>query len=270
MIGVIGCGNMANAIVKGYHSKNSQKKFLTFDPTAEKSKDLASAVKGESAHSLNDLKKASTVIIACKPQQFSQLVTDLKNADVNFSNTHVISIMAAMPLEQIKKSLACDKVTRVMPNTPIFLGEGMSLLLHSTDVSKDDRVFVKDFFSACGEVAEIEDEKTFNQITTVSGSGPAYVFLFAQTMVNQLIKWGLEEEKARKITIQLFKGSSDLMKEKAGESLDQLISQVTSKGGVTIEAVNSFKENNLSEITSMALKQAEKRSDEMIKELSSI
>lgn len=266
MIGIIGCGNMANAIVKGHHSKISSTKFITFDPTKEKSETLATSVGGKSANSLSDLNEASHIIIACKPQQFSQLSKDLADYKVNFSQKHVISIMAAMPLENIVKGLNCPKVTRVMPNTPIFLGEGMSLLLHSEDVSESERNFVQEFFSTCGEVADIKDEKTFNQVTAVSGSGPAYVFLFAKTMVDQLVNWGLKEDKARKIVIQLFKGSSDLMKERSDESLDDLIAQVTSKGGVTIEAVNSYKESGLSNISSKALKQAEKRSYEMIKE----
>ena len=104
-------------------------------------------------------------------------------------------------------------------------------------------------------------------MTTVSGSGPAYVFLFAETMANKLTDWGVDVNEAKRIAIELFIGSSELMKNQQDLSLSELIAKVTSKGGVTIEAVNSFKESEINSITSKALDAAYKRSIEIEKDL---
>ena len=154
-----------------------------------------------------------------------------------------------------------------MPNTPAFLGEGISLLLHSEKVSKEERDFVSTFFQACGKTFTLEDEEIFDKVTTVSGSGPAYVYLFAKTMRDKLTSWGLDEKTAREIVVQLFIGSSHLMDDASDETLDELIAKVTSKGGVTIEAVRSYQQDDLGELTSKALDSAYARSNEIVKEI---
>jgi len=266
MIGVIGCGNMAQAIVKGCHKKNPKLQFLTFNPTHEKSEELAQAVGGRALKDLAEVSAVDSIMIACKPQHLNKLSEDLKKSGVSLEDKYVISILAATPIETLKDKLGAKRITRVMPNTPAFVGKGMSLLIHSKEVKNEDKELVSKVFKACGKIADMPNETIFDQVTTVSGSGPAYVFLFAQTMAEKLVSWGLEADLAKEIAIQLFCGSSELMSEQSNESLQELIDKVTSKGGVTIEAVRSYQKNNLKDLTSTALDAAFARSEEMRKE----
>lgn len=263
MIGVIGCGNMAQAIVKGYYKNNNSVEFLTYTPSFTRADELAREVNGAAAKELGELKRADSIVIACKPQQLDSLCESIKSAGLDLSHKHIISILAATPIESLKLKLAVSQVTRVMPNTPSLVGKGMSLLIHSIEVTDQQKDLVSDFFTSCGEVALMPNELTFDQVTTVSGSGPAYVFLFAQTMADKLVSWGVAEDEAKKIVIQLFCGSSELMKDQSENTLSELVDKVTSKGGVTIEAVKSYQADKLDQITSKALDAAFKRSEEM-------
>lgn len=265
MIGIIGCGNMAQAIVKGYHQSDSRVKFLTYTPSTTRAKELAKQVNGKFTETLDDFARVETIVIACKPQQFKELAQNLSHIDL--SQKHIISIMAAVSFEQIEQQLKTKKVTRVMPNTPALLGKGVSLVLHGADVNSTQRDLVQSFFSSCGLVAQMENETQFDQVTVVSGSGPAYVFYFAKTMCDQLEKWGLEPKLAKEVVINLFSGSSELMNERKELNLSELIDQVTSKGGVTIEAIKSYQQDRLDLLTQNALDKAYLRSQELKKEM---
>lgn len=269
MIGVIGCGNMAQAIVNGYHQKDSKVKFMTYTPSFTRADELARAVKGKAVKELSELTIAKTIVLACKPQQLNDLSHMVKNSDLNLKEKHIISILAATPIEALKNKLGAQKISRVMPNTPALIGEGVSLVIHSKEVTHKDKELVNKFFSACGEVQELKTEELFEKVTTVSGSGPAYVFLFAEALLTKLLNWGLNQEQARNIVNQLFIGSSHLMKNQKQDSLNEMIDKVTSKGGVTIEAINAFKKVGLSDITSSALDQAYARSMEIEREIKS-
>ncbi len=268
MLAVLGCGNMATAIVEGYYRKHQKGDFLTFTPDEKDAIRLAEKVKGRQITDLKEIEKADQVMVACKPQHFASLCKMIGEAGVDLSSKHIISIMAAVPAEIVADKLGCKKVTRVMPNTPCFVGEGMCLLLHTEAVSDQDKSFVETFFQACGKTINISSEKLFDQVTTVSGSGPAYVFQFAQAMSQQLQSWGLPQDESEMIVTQLFKGSSHLMEEEKDTPLQTLIDRVTSKKGVTIEAVEKFREKDLEGTTSEALLKAAARSIELTKEVS--
>jgi pyrroline-5-carboxylate reductase len=267
MIGVIGCGNMASAIVKGFHSADKSQKFKTYDLDFEKAKLLASELKGEAVESLDGLDDVDHILIACKPQHFEGLVKNLKQSKLTLQSKHFISIMAAISISKIEKELESQNITRVMPNMPAQFGKGVTLLMHHTGVKSHSKDLVKRFFDACGVAVEIQSEEVFDKTTVVTGSGPAYVYLFAKTMCDELETYGVSGNDARLMVNQLFVGSSELMSQKDND-LQELIDQVTSKGGVTIEAVNSYKENDIFGMTKKALKKAYMRSIEMTKSFS--
>lgn len=268
MIGVIGCGNMASAIVVGIHGGFSDLKFLTYNPTKSKAIDLAAKVKGEVVSSLDELKSAEYFLIGVKPQVFNELAAQLQESGINLKEKHVISMMASISIEAIQNKLGVTKVTRVMPNTPIFYGKGVSLLMHSEEVSSDEKNKINNYFKACSEVYEMPNEKSFDEVTTVTGSGPAYVYLFAQSFVEKLKTFGIEEKIAQQMVTGLFDGSALLMRENMDNSLQSMIDKVTSKGGVTIEAVKKYREHDIEKITSSALDEAIKRSSELSKDFS--
>ncbi len=260
MIGVIGCGNMASAIVKGFHQFDPDQKFITYTPTETRAIELANAVKGTHTKNLIELQAAKHLIIGCKPQQFDQLIDDLKKINYSINQQHIISIMAAINLESLTKKLQTNNISRVMPNTPSLIGVGHSLILHHQSVNKANQHFTKLFFNACGTVSELTNETLFNQATTISGSGPAYFFLFAKTLTDKLIHFGMEPKEAQSIVAQTMLGSARLIQDQSELSLSELIDQVTSKGGVTIEAIKCYQDKQLEQITNQALESAYQRS----------
>lgn len=268
MIGVIGCGNMASAIVMGIHSGYQSLKFLTYNPTKSKAIDLAAKVKGEVVSSLDELDNVEYLLIGVKPQKFDELAAQLLASNIDLSKKHIISMMASISIEAIKKKLNVSNITRIMPNTPIFYGKGVSLIMHSDEISSHKKEELNKYFKACSDVYEMQTEKIFDEVTTVTGSGPAYVYLFAQTFVEKLKSFGIDEKLSQQMVTGLFEGSATLMKENVDESLQKMIDQVTSKGGVTIEAVKNYRENNINGLTSNAIDQAIIRSNELTADFS--
>lgn len=266
MIGVIGCGNMASAIVKGIHRKFQEIDFFTYTPSFTRAQALADSVRGKAVKELSDLKDCETLIIACKPQQFKELSHNLRES-LQLQGKHIVSIMAAVPAETIRLELKTEMVTRVMPNTPSLVGEGVSLVYHLSAVSLESREKIAKYFSACSSVHSVKNEGLFDQITTVTGSGPAYVYYFAKTLSDALMSWGVSENEAHKMVTQLFKGATQLMEANSNRPLSELIDEVTSKGGVTIEAINVYQQQGLDKITNAALEAACKRSEKLKKGL---
>lgn len=264
MIGVLGCGNMAGAIVKGIHQHFPDIKFLTYTPSEVRAIKLAKEVNGEVIKDLEVLNQCEVVFIGCKPQQFSELSDKIRGIIKN-KNIHFVSMMAAIDLETLSRKLGVNKVSRIMPNTPILFGDGVTLMIHHPSVVEDQKSFLENLFNKVGSLYLIEDESRFDKVMTVTGSGPAYVFLFAKTLIDKLISWGIDEKSAKEMTIGMFSGSVEMMKNST-QDLSTLISQVTSKGGTTIEAIRIYEENKLDLITSVALEAALNRSGQLTKE----
>ena len=271
MIGVIGCGNMASAIVSGIHEVFGDEKFVTYTPSFTRAHELAEKVDGKAVKELKGLAECEYLLIGCKPQQFSDLAANLVKDVVNLKDKYIISMMAAVSVESIEKKLGSAHITRVMPNTPIRHGEGISLLLHSKAALSQKKIevsHVTKLFEACSQVFTMDDEVQFDKVTTISGSGPAYIFYLAEVMAQTLKSWGMNEEEGTKLAIQLMKGSVKLMENRGESSLSELVDQVTSKKGVTIEAVEVLKKQGLSDLVNKALGAAYSRSVEMTKDFS--
>jgi pyrroline-5-carboxylate reductase len=259
IIGVIGCGNMSSSIVEGIHNVYPNIQFKTFTPSQTKAILLAEKVNGTFVKTLDDLNDCDLIFIGCKPQQFNDLTQNLISSSLNLDK-HFVSMMAATPFYTLKEKLPKASFTRVMPNTPITLGAGITLMLNEKHITPKQEALTLKLFSACSQVHMMDSEMMLDQVTTVSGCGPAYVFLFAKYFCDELICFGINEDDARAMVVELFKGSALLMESSKEHSLETLISNVTSKGGVTIEAINTYKKMGLSDITHKALKAAYKRS----------
>lgn len=262
MIGVLGCGNMASAIVTGIYSQFREEKFLTYTPSFIRAEELALKVNGKATKNLADFNQCEILIIGCKPQQFSELARNLQG-EVDLTNKMIISIMAAVSSSSIAEKLGSVSITRVMPNTPSFVNEGVSLIYHAPQVEESLQRKAEAYFAACSQIHVLATEELFDKVTVVTGSGPAYVYFFAKTLVDNLINWGVPSQEARAMVTKLFQGSTALMKDRQDKSLGELIDEVTSKGGVTIEAINTFQEENLPSISEKALNAAWKKSQEL-------
>lgn len=269
MIGVIGCGNMASAIVTGMHKAYPNTEFVTYTPTFTRAQELAHKVGGKAVHELSELATCEYLLIGCKPQQFADLAKNLKQDLPELESKYIISMMAAVSLNSIEKHLGSASITRVMPNTPIGVGEGISLLLHSGPAKKnlpDEVEYVSNLFEGCSQVYEMQSEEQFDKVTTISGSGPAYIFYLAELLADNLTQWGMDNIQATELSIKLIKGSVELMANRGEASLSDLVDQVTSKKGVTIEAIEVFRNQGLPQLVAKALAAAYSRSTEISKE----
>jgi pyrroline-5-carboxylate reductase len=257
---------MAQAIVKHVHKKDTSINFVTYTPSFTRAKELADVVKGKAVKDLNELQDITFFLIACKPQQFKELAIKLQPLLNN--DSHVVSIMAAVGIDSISRLLGTKNVTRVMPNTPTAVGEGVSLIYHAQAVPLAKANNVISFFELCSEVIPVVDDMEMDLATVVAGSGPAYLYEFARGMADYLEVKGIDKDRSKAIVDQLFLGSSALMKQST-QTYQQLIDAVTSKGGVTIEAVETYRKMKLSGITENALDAALERSEEITRAINS-
>ena len=256
-IGVIGGGNMGFAYVQSILNAKITNSVVVFEPF-EGRREFLSKTEGIELHSSLDesLSELDLIILAVKPQMFSEVGGEAKS----FLNTDqiVVSIMAGISIEEIATTLGVDKVVRAMPNTPCQLGVGVTgYFCHG--ISSQEKEFVESVFATNGLSVEMEAEVKLNEVTAISGSGPAYFFTILKHMIDTGVEMGLNETQAKQLVLGTMKGSFELV-EASDKPLEELISAVKSKGGTTEAALNSFADNKLNEVIGKGLKAARDRS----------
>ena len=241
-IAFLGCGNMASAVAEGIKRHYQSAKILTYTPSKTKAEALAKKVDGQVYESLQCVEEADFTVIGCKPYQFNELSASLKEFDL--SKTCFVSIMAGVELNSIEKKLGTDRVIRLMPSMAMQNDEGISLIKGSSFVY------------------EAESEDQFDKLTVITASGPAFVYYLIQSFYHKLKDWGLDEAMAKKLSTKVFSGATTALS-LSEDTIDDHISKVTSKKGMTIEGLNSFSENEVAQKISEGLEQAFKRSQEI-------
>ena len=176
----------------------------------------------------------------------------------------IISIMAGIKKNAIKNSfgLSAVKVARCMPNLPCSIGSGViGVDMSDFNNNIDDVEFISNVFNCIGTVLSI-DESKMDAVTAISGSGPAYVFMFIESLVDAGVKYGLSRNEAKILAVQTLIGSAEMV-ERDEQPISELIGQVCSKGGTTIEAVKSLEDNNFRKVIEDAVSACVKRSKEL-------
>ncbi|MFZ4714366.1 MAG: pyrroline-5-carboxylate reductase family protein [Bacteriovoracaceae bacterium] len=260
---ILGCGNMAQALTLGFHQreKNPSFSFFFYTPSGVKAKFLAEKTGGLQITELKELSQYDFVMIACKPQQFKELSISLQGK--LSPQSVVVSIMAGISVEGLKRDLGHSKIIRVMPNTPSLIGEGSNLVYYSKEILSQEKLDLEHFLKAEFAPHVFQNEEQVNQVTGVIASGPAYVFEFARIMVDYLqIQCQISSSESNLLVKELFLGSAHLMMN-SETSLEELRNQVTSKGGVTFAALESFRQAKLSGIFSDAFQKAYERNKEL-------
>lgn len=255
-LGVIGAGNMAKAIVSGVVKSG------LFKPETIAVSDPNSDIGIDGVVNLKDNRKlvetCEFLLFAVKPQIFKQINHDF----IECKSKAVISIMAGLTTNYLKTVIPpSTSVIRVMPNTPCMVGSGMSCIA-ANDKDSESVEIVKEIFASVGEVTVL-DESLFDAVTSLSGSGPAYVYLFIDGMIKSGVKSGLPYAEARKMAYATARGAAEMVAINANKTLDDLTEAVCSKGGTTIEAVKKFKEQSLEKIIDDAMIACKNRSEEL-------
>ncbi len=258
-LGVIGGGFMAHAFVKG----------VVGGDYIEEDRIIVSSRSAESLEKFKEFEIKTTtdnafvadncefLLLAVKPQVFATVAEDIKNSSVK----KVISIMAAITISDIKSAFNGEvSVCRCMPNTPCTVREG-AIGADMSEFTLKDKAFLNGLFACLGEVVEVEEQK-LHAVTGISGSGPVYVYSFIKALKNAGVKNGLTEAEALKLSVQTVYGAVAMI-EDAGESLDELIAHVCSKGGTTVEAMKSFEEDDFAGSVARAVNASVRRSKEL-------
>lgn len=257
MIGFIGGGNMAEALIKGI--ANSEDRVIVSEPREERRQFLADTY-GVTATASNCevAEKADIIILAVKPQNMAAVLDEITDT-VSASKT-VVSIAAGITLSFLQTRLKTTNLIRVMPNAPSLALAGMSVLSYARRLPEKTAVAVTEIFSAVGRVLVLPEDQ-INTVTALSGSGPAFFALFAEAMISSGEKMGLAKEDAELLAIQTLIGTAALLKK--GISPQDLRRAVTSPGGTTAAGIKTFEENNLYGLVENALASARDRAVEL-------
>jgi len=184
---------------------------------------------------------ADVVLIALKPQEFDKAASSF---GPSLGDATAISIMAGVTLSKLSSALGTQNVVRAMPNTPAQIGEGMTGWTALSAVSEAGRAGARAVFGSMGKEAFVPEEKYLDMVTAVSGSGPAYVFLFIEALVDAGVHVGLPRDLATTMALQTVLGSARYM-EHAGRHPAELKNQVTSPAGTTADALRELEGHGL-------------------------
>jgi pyrroline-5-carboxylate reductase len=190
------------------------------------------------------------VILAVKPQVLTEVMKGIQGQLK--TEQLVLSIIAGKSIQSISAGLDHNCIVRSMPNTPSQIGKGMTVWTATSQVTAQQREWSGSILGAMGIQILVDDEKYLDMATAISGSGPAYVFLFVESLVEAAIKLGFTPEVAQKLVIQTLDGACDLLQQ-SGKSPQELRKMVTSPGGTTAEAIATFETSNFSEIIAKAV-----------------
>ena len=261
-IAFIGVGNMANAIIGGLlRSKAADCPHLILSdrfpekcaPYTERGAILASSP-AEAA------KAADCVVLAVKPQNFSEVLSELGDVE-GIEKKLVVTIAAGITVDTVKTALRGAPVVRVLPNTPMLIGMGVSGICRAPDVAPADFAFVRAMFEASGSVTVI-DEAEMNRIISVTSSSPAYVFAFIDAICKGASAQGLDGDTLLTAVCDMVIGSATLLRD-GGISPAEQISRVTSKGGTTERAMAVLSERDMVGMVKEAMEACTRRADEL-------
>ena len=264
-IAMIGCGKMAEALADGLQAELPGLSLCAADVNRHRAL-LFQERFGASVHeSARDaVRGADLVLLACKPQNIAAVGKELcGHID---SETVVLSILAGTPLSVLSGSLGVARVVRSMPNTPAAVKEGMTVWMGTQSVSDADRRLVSRVLGSLGQEHEVDDEKYLDMATALSGSGPAYVLLLMESMIETGVHLGLQRDVATKLVQQTVKGTAVYAGSPEGMSAanySALRSDITSPSGTTASAVYTLERGGFRTTVADGLWAAYRRSLEL-------
>jgi pyrroline-5-carboxylate reductase len=245
---VIGAGNMGLTYAEGMAQSPvlNRKKLMINDVSADILELLSLREEFKTYEKLEDcLPQADIVFLGVKPYHAVDLFGRMK-ALVNKEQI-VVSLMAGVKIEHIKSALNITKVVRTMPNLPAKVGKGVTSYTASKDVSRVELLMVRNLLDTTGESIHVVNEEFINKSTGISGSGPAYVFYFMQSMLEAAKKMGFSDYDSKVLVSTTFEGAVELFNQ-SDLTPETWMNRVASKGGTTRAALDSMDDNNVKEL----------------------
>ncbi|WP_194852550.1 pyrroline-5-carboxylate reductase [Nonlabens antarcticus] len=264
---VIGAGNMglayAKALVKSEYL--SKENLMISDTSPEKTLELKKISRFDVYTNLADcLPLADIVFIAVKPYHSDELLKELK--PMTKKDQVIVSIMAGVTIKSIQDGLGIRKVVRAMPNLPAQVGKGLTSFTASDEVSRLELSTVRNLLNTTGKSVYLDTENDVDASTGISGSGPAYVFYFMQSMMDAAKKMGFSDHDSKVLVSQTFEGAVELFNQ-SDLSPASWMNRVASKGGTTRAALDSLDDNNVKDLIQEAAYAAFNRAVELGKQI---
>ena len=269
--GFIGSGVMAEAMMKGLiqHANVAPDHIVASEPRQERGEELKSRY---GVHSITDnvaaIDGAQIVVLSVKPQVMHGVLEQLAGRVV--PDALVLSIVAGAQIETITGMLRHATIVRAMPNTPAQIGLGMTVWTCPSSLSESQRKQAQTVFGSFGEEVYVDDERYLDMATALSGTGPAYVFIFMEAMVDAGVHLGFHRSVSERLVAQTVRGSVDYyLKKKNVAHLASMRNQVTSPAGTTAAAVYYLEKAGFRTAISRAIWAAYERSQELGKDAKS-
>ncbi len=259
-IAFIGSGNMGEAMIHGLLKQQMilPAQIIAADPRQERLDELAARYGVRTTtDNLEAATKADILVLSVKPQVLDKVLPEVRGGARTCSL--VVSIVAGAPIKKIADGLANASVVRVMPNTPARIGQGISVWTATSEVPEPQREQARMLLRAFGEEIFVQDEDYLDMATALSGTGPAYVFLFMEAMVDAGVHLGFSRHVAEKLVLQTMRGSVEYAAQ-SGAHLAMLRNEVTSPGGTSAEALYQLEKGGLRTVVSRAIWAAYQRS----------
>ncbi|PWH12979.1 MAG: pyrroline-5-carboxylate reductase [Anaerolineae bacterium] len=269
-IAFIGSGAMGEAMIAGLLRQGlaQPEHLLTADVHAARVSDLQHRY---GTHPFTDNREAASqadlVVLSVKPQRLTEVLKGLRGA----IPTHalVLSIVAGAKMSKISHGLSHEAVVRSMPNTPAQIGQGITVWIPSPAVTEPQKTLARQLLSALGKEIEVDDENYLDMATALSGTGPAYIFLFMEAMIDAGVHMGFSRQVAEQLVVETIKGSVayfEARNHKDQVHVAALRNQVTSPGGTTAQALYYLEKAGFRTAVSRAIWAAYERSIELGKE----
>lgn len=275
-LGFIGAGNMAEALARGLVENKVFKpsELIASDVDAARRRKFKGGSKGGLKIEVTDdnlkvLNSSRAVLFAVKPQTIDAVLTELAGADAGaprrggLASKLFVSIAAGVTLGRLEGALGDRaRVIRVMPNAPAMVGQGMAALVRGRNATRADGAFALKIFRAVGDAVALKDEALLDAVTALSGSGPAYVYLFAKSLADAAVAQGLPAELALRMALKTIRGAEENMR-RSPMAAAELIRIVASPGGTTEAALKQLGADGFSDIVARAINAATERSREL-------
>ncbi len=261
-IGVIGCGNMGSALIRGMVESRAvpASRIVAWDSDSKRLLAIARKLKIGMARSNREVAGCSVIVLAVKPQQMGQVLAEIRP---HLGHRPLLfSIAAGIPTGWIERRAGRGvPVVRVMPNTPALVGKGISALSLGRSAGPRHRKVAERIVGSVGEVIPLE-ERWMDAVTALSGSGPAYFFFLMEQMMEAGVRLGLKPAVARRLVLATAQGAAELALQ-SDEEPGVLRARVTSKGGTTEAVFKVFARGKLGQVIQAGIRAAARRAKEL-------
>lgn len=264
-IAFIGAGNVVSAIVSGLvHSGYPADLITVCAPSPERRETLTKRFNVKnSSDNVSSAQSADVIVLGIKPNVIVPVCTELKQ-QVDLTGKLILTVVTGVTLEHYQLLLGDNiDIVRAMPNTPSAIGKGMTGLYAPERVTGAEREVAEELMATTGKVHWLDSENDINKLVAISGSAPAYFYLFMEAIQKEAQQLGFDVQTTRMLIEQTALGAVEMVINNPNLSISTLREQVTSKGGTTAQAIQVFKDKDLENIVAQAMRAASDQAEEM-------